>query len=73
MAVVTRKLRDRKGNMMKGLYLLSLLALGWFPIALANDGPAPDYSEYVYLHVTRGEAAARVSNSCRGRQQSVRS
>ena len=58
---------------MKLLYLLSLMALGWMPAALGDEGPAADYSEYVYLHVTRGEAAARVSNSCRGRLQVVRS
>jgi len=58
---------------MKLLYLLPLLALGWMPAAFGDEGPAaPDYSEYVYLHVTRGEAAARVSNSCRGRLQAVR-
>ena len=58
---------------MKLLYLLPLMALGWMPATSGDEGPAPDYSEYVYLHVTRGEAAARVSNSCRGRLQTVRS
>jgi hypothetical protein len=57
---------------MKLLYLLASMALGWMPAAAAEEGPAPNYSEYVYLHVTRGEAAARV-NSCRGRVQTVRS
>ena len=58
---------------MKMLYLLTVLALGLTSAAHSDEGPAPDYSEYVYLHVTRGEAAARVSNSCRGRLQTVRS
>jgi hypothetical protein len=58
---------------MKLLYLLTLTTLGWIPAASGDEGPAPDYSEYVYLHVTRGEAAARVNNSCRGRVQTVRS
>jgi hypothetical protein len=57
---------------MKLLYLLASMALGWMPAAASEEGPAPNYSEYVYLHVTRGEAAARV-NSCRGRLQTVRS
>ena len=61
-----------KGNEMKLLYLLALTVLGWIPAVFADEGPAPDYSEYVYLHVTRGEAAARV-NSCRGKVQAVRS
>jgi len=58
---------------MKLLLMLPLMALGWIPAVFAEELPAPDYSEYVYLHVTRGEAAARVSNSCRGRLQAVRS
>ena len=60
---------------MKLLYLLMMLALGWTSAVHSDERPAPgpDYSEYVYLHVTRGEAAARVSNSCRGRLQNVRS
>jgi hypothetical protein len=58
---------------MKLLYLLTILALGWTSAVHSDERPAPDYSEYVYLHVTRGEAAARVSNSCRGRLQTVRS
>jgi hypothetical protein len=58
---------------MKLLYLLPLLALGWTTAGSGGEVRAPDYSEYVYLHVTRGEAAARVSNSCRGRLQTVRS
>lgn len=62
-----------KGNVMKLLFMLPLMALGWMPAASGDEGAAPDYSEYVYLHVTRGEAAARASNSCRGRLQAVRS
>jgi hypothetical protein len=62
-----------KGTVMKLLYLLPLMALGWMPATFGDERPAPDYSEYVYLHVTRGEAAARVSNSCSGRLQYVRS
>jgi hypothetical protein len=58
---------------MKMLYLLTVLALGLTSAAHSDEGPAPDYSEYVYLHVTRGEAAARAGNSCRGRLQAVRS
>ena len=59
---------------MKLSYLLPLLAFGWIPVAPGVQGPAPDYSEYVYLHVTRGEAAARATaNSCRGRPELIRS
>ena len=57
---------------MKMLYLLTSMALGWMRAAAADERPAPDYSEYVYLHVTRGEAAARV-NYCPGRVQTIRS
>lgn len=52
-------------------HLLMVLALGWHPAASGNEAPAPDLSEYVYLHVTRGEAAPPAL-SCRAKVQPIR-
>ena len=64
--------RMQKGNAVTWLFLLPLLALGWMPLASGETAPAPDYSEYVYLHMTRGVGAAP-AKSCRGRVETIRS
>ncbi len=55
----------------KLLYLLPILGFSWFAAAPANQGTAPDLSEYVYLHMTRGEAAPPAS-SCRAKAEDKR-
>jgi hypothetical protein len=57
---------------MKLLYLLPILAFGWIPAGSGKGVPVPDYSEYVYLHVTRADGPAR-AQSCRGRVKAIRS
>ena len=56
---------------MKLLYLVPVLAIGWIPVASGEEAPAADFSEYVYLHVTRSEGVAPAM-SCRGRVQPIR-
>ncbi len=52
------------------LLLSSLIALSWLPGAQSTaTRPASELAEYVYLHVTRGEAAPAAGASalsCRG-------
>jgi hypothetical protein len=56
----------------KLLNLLPVLAVGWIPAAPASDSTGPDFSEYVYLHMTRG-AASPPAGSCPGKAQVIRS
>ncbi len=49
---------------MKLLIFLAILGLGWVAATTADQGTAPDLSDYVYLHMTRGEAAPPAS-ACR--------
>ena len=56
---------------MKLLYLVPVLSIGWIPVASGEEAPAADFSEYVYLHVTRSEGVAPAM-SCRGRVQPIR-
>ena len=56
---------------MKTLYLVLVLAIGGIPAASGEEASAADFSEYVYLHVTRSEGVAPAM-SCRGRVQPIR-
>jgi hypothetical protein len=65
----------KKGNGVKLLSLLAILAFGEAPAApRLVEEPPPDLSAYVYLHVTRNEVSpAAMPLSCPGRFQAVRS